>query len=1583
MDYQTIVTSLYQTLLLRQPDEDGLSYWVEQLENGTLDTGGVAQNFMMGNEFDTAIQPIVDLYQTYLLRPADIDGLAYWVEMHRQGLSIDDITASLQSSAEFEAIANQESAVWLNQAYSAFLGRSPDPESTDFWLAQLASGVSRADVAQTLAQSYESQQLKSVQTLSTLSNTGASSADFEAVLGDITRRIEDEATTPIEQPDQPVEEPEAPVEEPDEPIEEPEEPVEEPEAPIEEPDEPVEEPEEPIEEPEEPVEEPEEPIEEPEEPVEEPEEPVEEPEEPIEEPEQTPQPDFQFGERYFKGASDASAAVAISETLMLVADDEDQTLRLYDREDGGEPVKSFDLNQALGLSEGQEADLEAVATHEGVQYWLGSHQSGQRSMVFATEVTGSGDDLEINVVGQFTDLNEQLLSWDRGNGHGLGESALKLELGINVEGAVFIDDALYLGLRAPLDDGFAQLIPVENAVDLVNGSAREADFGTPLRLDLDGRAVRAIEPAGDQGYLILAGPEDDSLETGFGLYFWDGDHAVREIEGVDLNTIPQAIGAKPESIFDIAISDDGVSASVLFDSGTVDWFEDGRESKDLPDAQQQFIGLDIAFEALPDTTPRPGDIAVIAVSGSDKEFQFVALKGISEGAEITFTDSGWQEDGFRANEGAVKWTAPEGGVAPGTVISSVNNADQFINANSPAVGNNGFNLSTGGDQVIAFVGEDTAPSFIYAVQTNSGEWQATASSSNDSALPPGLEEGLTAVAVGSAKNAAFTGEGYGTVDALLSVIANPDNWEFASSAMPDGLTQAFRIGTMEAPYVPGEADIGLAITEIWPGQSGSDITEDWFEITNRSDETLDFTSSPLYYDDDSASPQDAVRIEGLTTLAPGESAIVIVDGGVDAVGEFRAAWSNLSGIESLKIGFADDAAGLGSGGDAVTLWQGDPLVDGNRIGFEAYPDTSDHDAASWNVDRQAFTQPDEEGALASSALGGDGSDVPALASPGVAVEPEVALTLISTVQGEGGTSALDGESVTLEAIVTMVTPGLDGFFLQEEDADNDDNPNTSEGIFVYAGSGSAEWLATLSAGDQIRIGGTVSEYYDKTQLTAERSSLKILQHDQPLPQSKVIKLPFANKQGLEAFEGMRVAIEAMDGQPLVVTELYELGRYGEVTLSAGGRLEQFTEVNAPSVEGYQAWLEDAEARTIKLDDANSSQNPDPIIHGRGGEELSASNPLRGGDTLETLDGVLDFNFGEWKVQNVEGLDFQGSDRPTAPDVEALGDATIKVASFNVLNYFNTLGDSGQPTRTLDGTTHSPRGADNAEEFARQEAKIVEAINTSGADVLGLMEIENNGYGEDSALASLVNALNADIAAKGIEGITWAYSIPRDGDGNIVSAGDDAITVGVIYNSQAVTPEGAAATTTEGAFGYGNRPPVMQTFSDENGEQFSVVVNHFKSKGSVINGEDAIGDGQGNNNPTRVEAAKELMAWLETNPTGSSDQDVLILGDLNAYAMEDPIMVLVEGGFELLDDDYSYVFDGFWGSLDHALASESLAGQVTGTTTWHINADEASALDYNTDFTSERQDENLYAPDAFRSSDHDPILVGLNLGGGEF
>ncbi|MBA3411888.1 MAG: endonuclease/exonuclease/phosphatase family protein, partial [Geodermatophilaceae bacterium] len=186
-----------------------------------------------------------------------------------------------------------------------------------------------------------------------------------------------------------------------------------------------------------------------------------------------------------------------------------------------------------------------------------------------------------------------------------------------------------------------------------------------------------------------------------------------------------------------------------------------------------------------------------------------------------------------------------------------------------------------------------------------------------------------------------------------------------------------------------------------------------------------------------------------------------------------------------------------------------------------------------------------------------------------------------------------------------------------------------------------------------------------------------------------------------------------------------------------------------------------------------------------------------------------------------------------------------------------------------------------------------------------------------------------------------------------------------------------------------RPSMAQSFTENaTGEVFTVVVNHLKSKScSGATGADADqGDGQGCWNPTRTAAAEALADWIATRPTGVVDDDALLVGDFNSYAKEDPIDVLVEAGFVDLaasligPDAYSYVFDGQWGYLDYALASPSLAAQVTGAAEYHINADEPAVLDYNTNFKTASQQDTLYAPDEFRTSDHDPVLVGLALNG---
>jgi predicted extracellular nuclease len=222
-------------------------------------------------------------------------------------------------------------------------------------------------------------------------------------------------------------------------------------------------------------------------------------------------------------------------------------------------------------------------------------------------------------------------------------------------------------------------------------------------------------------------------------------------------------------------------------------------------------------------------------------------------------------------------------------------------------------------------------------------------------------------------------------------------------------------------------------------------------------------------------------------------------------------------------------------------------------------------------------------------------------------------------------------------------------------------------------------------------------------------------------------------------------------------------------------------------------------------------------------------------------------------------------------------------------------------------------------------------------------------------------------------------------GRVNAAGTDAIKAALLYRPAAVTP--VAGTTlvypTAGDF---ERNPIAQTFTQSDGATFTVVVNHLKSKGcdGATGANLDAGDGQGCFNARRTAEATALAGWIsDTVVPAAGDPDVLIIGDLNSYAKEDPITTLEAAGFkDMIDskgdkDPYSYVFDGQWGYLDHALATKSLRKQVTAAADVHINADEPSVLDYNVNFKTAGQVTSLYAPDRFRNSDHDPVLIGLH------
>ena len=593
--------------------------------------------------------------------------------------------------------------------------------------------------------------------------------------------------------------------------------------------------------------------------------------------------------------------------------------------------------------------------------------------------------------------------------------------------------------------------------------------------------------------------------------------------------------------------------------------------------------------------------------------------------------------------------------------------------------------------------------------------------------------------------------------------------------------------------------------------------------------------------------------------------------------------------------------------------------------------------------------------------------IPTPGAENVCVAP-VELRKIYDIQGSGDSSPLAGTTVKIEGVVVgdFQDTGQNGFYVQEEDSDTDSDPATSDGIFVFEGSSDVE----VAVGDLVQVTGDVTEFFGLTEIN---NVTEVVVLGTGTASAAVLTFPLADPNP-EHVEGMLVTIP----QDMVITEFFQFDRFNELMI-ATERLPQPTAIFEPDSQEAidQA---DLNARSqILLDDGRTGQNLAPSLH-PDGTEFTTSNIFRGGDLLTDVTGVVTESFGYRIHATAPATHTVTNPRPTEPE-DVGGDITV--ASFNVLNYYTTIDQSG--AQCFPSMTRSDcRGADSIEEFERQRVKIIAALSDIEADVFGLIEIENNG---DVAVADLVAGLNDAMGA-------GTYDYVAAG-----TTGPDTIKVALIYKPGTVTPNGAPAILDSMDFldpnntGQDrNRAALAQTFTENaTGESVTVVVNHFKSKGRSCGAgdDDPI---SGNCNLTRTLAAEVLTDWLAGDPTATGEPDVLVIGDLNAYDKEDPIDAMKAGADDTLgtSDDYvdlvdlyegefaySFAFSAQWGHLDYAMANMSLMKAVTGTTVWHINADEVDLLDYNTDFKPPEL-EAIYEPNAFRSSDHDPVIVGLNL-----
>ena len=605
-------------------------------------------------------------------------------------------------------------------------------------------------------------------------------------------------------------------------------------------------------------------------------------------------------------------------------------------------------------------------------------------------------------------------------------------------------------------------------------------------------------------------------------------------------------------------------------------------------------------------------------------------------------------------------------------------------------------------------------------------------------------------------------------------------------------------------------------------------------------------------------------------------------------------------------------------------------------------------------------------------------------------DPEV--VTIAEIQGTGAASPKAGTTVTTEGVVTARYPdgGFNGYVIQTPGTGGAlaADRTASDAIFVFSSS----TVGSVALGDHVRVTGAVSEFNGLTELTVS-SAAGLTKLAEPATVTPLSGTWPATPAAREAIESMLL----LPSGDFTISNTYSTNQYGEVGLAAGDKpLVQWTDAARPGTPEAAAVQADNAARGVVLDDGRSTDFLSAANSGLTPPYISTTKPVRvGAKATFEQPVIVDYRNNAWKFNPTQPVVAPDTNSPatfqddrTAAPANVGGD--LKVASFNVLNYFTTLGAgtagctsfkdrTGDPVTVNSGC--DPRGAWDPDDLTRQQTKIVKAINALDADVVGLLEIENSlvvdGPGNaDEALGTLVAALNADAGST-----KWAF-VPSSSE--LPAASEmDVITNAIIFQPAAVQRQGASralGTLSSGNGAFSNaREPIAQAFAPVGGgEPFLFVVNHFKSKGSAgpLPGDADAGDGQGASNASRVAQATALRDWVHT--IQGDVESVALVGDFNSYTQEDPLEVLYDAGYadaaaELAPGQYSYSFSGLSGSLDHVLLNGPALARATGADIWEINAEESIALEYS---RYNYHGTLFYAPDPYRSSDHDPVIVGL-------
>ena len=794
----------------------------------------------------------------------------------------------------------------------------------------------------------------------------------------------------------------------------------------------------------------------------------------------------------------------------------------------------------------------------------------------------------------------------------------------------------------------------------------------------------------------------------------------------------------------------------------------------------------------------------------------------------------------------------------------------------------------------------------------------------------------------------------------------------------------------------------VVINEVYGGggNKGAKFDKDFVELYNPTDQPIDVTGWKIEQRSTSDNVGNTHTLSGvvpakstfLITSTPGSNGDAITDA------DDESAKFNFSGKGAIAVL-------LDSDGNEVDLvgWGGASRAEGTAAAGTANATSIQRAALGADTDNNAadfvVSTPTPSGS--GQAPVDPAPEDPADPTPQPEQPQPGEVTSIADIQGTGAASPLVGKTVTTEGVVTAVynEGGKNGFFLQTAGTGEHKNPgDASDGIFIYMGTRTDYPMR----GDSLRVSGKVSEFFNQTQITA--SAIEKLTEPLAAPKAVEIETLPAGDEAREPYEGMLVRPKG----PYTVTNNYTLNTYGELGLAPGERAHRTpTDVVAPGAPAAELQAKQ-DAEVVYLDDGRTKDyfrtdknTPLPyIVTSEGGVKS-----IRTGDQVDfQTDVVVDYSFDQWRFQPLEPITGKNAaeelpiawedSRGAAYDVPDTVDGDYSIGFFNVLNYFSSLGKDEQGCKAYNDINGQPvsannckvRGAFSQNAFQDQQAKIVTAINKLDTSVLGLSEIENTATvtgdlaKRDEALQNLVDALNAKEPGK------WALvKSPQN-----LGTDEDFIRVAFIYQPAKVKPVGESIIFDDKAFTRTARQPLAQEFDTVGNDEdtnFVAVVNHFKSKGSVAQGDAATGDGQGNNANVRTRQSEALLKHLaEQNQW--ADLPTFLVGDFNAYTKEDAITKLVEGGFNIVEsekdyDQASYQFAGQLGTLDHVLANAAAKELIQDSAVWNINGDEPVAFEYSRrnynaqDFFGEGDDKLYGYGNPFRSSDHDPVKVGLS------